>query len=127
MEQEKGFFLYKGLKKPLVFKGLAGKYIYYAAGSFGATLILSGILGSLLGTFKGLLVAVTVGGLSIFNTFRLQKKYGLYKKTKNNEIFIISPSMKLPTVKNPLAQREIKNGEVAKDTKNKKRKTFLSK
>ena len=109
MEQEKGFFLYKGLKKPLVFKGLAGKYIYYAAGSFGATLILSGVLGSLMGTFKGLLLAVTVGGLSIFNTFRLQKKYGLYKKTRNNEIFIISPSMKLPTVKNPLAQQEIKN------------------
>lgn len=116
---EEGFFLYKGLKKPLVFKGLAGKYIYYAAGAFGGTLLLSGILSSILGTFIGLLVALVVGGLSIYNTFRLQKKYGLYKKTRNdNQIFIIEPSMKLPSVKNPLFFKE--EIDISKSKKSKK-------
>ena len=82
-----GFYLYKGLKKPLVFFGLKGKYIFYAVGVIGsgviAALILSkfGLLGSLLG------LAVTAGG--IYFIFKRQDKYGLYDKTKNfNQIFI---------------------------------------
>ena len=82
-----GFYLYKGLKKPLVFFGLKGKYIFYAVGVIGsgviAALILSkfGLLGSLLG------LAVTAGG--VYFIFKRQDKYGLYDKTKNfNQIFI---------------------------------------
>lgn len=82
-----GFYLYKGLKKPLVFLGLKGKYIFYALGVIGggviAALILSkfGLLGSLLG------LAVTSGG--VYLIFKRQDKYGLYDKTKNfNQIFI---------------------------------------
>ena len=82
-----GFYLYKGLKKPLVFFGLKGKYIFYAVGVIGsgviAALILSkfGLLGSLLG------LVVTAGG--VYFIFKRQDKYGLYDKTKNfNQIFI---------------------------------------
>ena len=82
-----GFYLYKGLKKPLVFFGLKGKYIFYAVGVIGggviAALIISkfGLLGSLLG------LAVTAGG--VFLIFKRQDKYGLYDKTKNfNQVFI---------------------------------------
>ncbi|MDV3663487.1 DUF4133 domain-containing protein [Chryseobacterium sp.] len=82
-----GFYLYKGLKKPLVFFGLKGKYIFYAVGVIGggviAALILSkfGLLGSLLG------LLATGGG--VYLIFRRQDKYGLYDKTKNsNQIFI---------------------------------------
>ena len=82
-----GFYLYKGLKKPLVFFGLKGKYIFYAVGVIGggviAALILSkfGLIGSLLG------LAVTTGG--VYLIFKRQDKYGLYDKTKNfNQIFI---------------------------------------
>ena len=82
-----GFYLYKGLKKPLVFFGLKGKYIFYAVGVIGsgviAALVLSkfGLLGSLLG------LVVTAGG--IYFIFKRQDKYGLYDKTKNfNQIFI---------------------------------------
>ena len=76
-----GYYLYKGLKKPLVFFGLKGKYIFYAVGVVGAgvvaALILSkfGLLGSLLG------LAVTAGG--VYLIFRRQDKNGLYDKTKN--------------------------------------------
>ncbi|MCT3914459.1 DUF4133 domain-containing protein [Elizabethkingia anophelis] len=82
-----GFYLYKGLKKPLVFFGLKGKYIFYAVGVIGggviAALILSkfGLLGSLLGL-------LATGGC-VYLIFRRQDKYGLYDKTKNsNQIFI---------------------------------------
>ena len=82
-----GFYLYKGLKKPLVFFGLKGKYIFYAVGVIGsgviAALVLSkfGLLGSLLG------LVVTAGG--VYFIFKRQDKYGLYDKTKNfNQIFI---------------------------------------
>jgi hypothetical protein len=82
-----GFYLYKGLKKPLVFFGLKGKYIFYAVGVIGAgvvaALILSrfGLLGSLVG-----LVAT---GCGVYLIFKRQDKHGLYDKTKNfDQIFI---------------------------------------
>lgn len=84
-----GFYLYKGLKKPLVFFGLKGKYIFYVVGVIGvgviAALILSkfGLLGSLLG------LAVTGGG--IYFIFKRQDKYGLYAKTKNFNQVLIFP------------------------------------
>lgn len=82
-----GFYLYKGLKKPLVFFGLKGKNIFYAVGVIGAgviaALILSrfGLLGSLLG------LVATGGG--VYFIFKRQDKHGLYDKTKNfDQIFI---------------------------------------
>ncbi|AZB28355.1 DUF4133 domain-containing protein [Chryseobacterium balustinum] len=84
-----GFYLYKGLKKPLVFFGLKGKYIFYAggviAGGVVAALILSklGLLGSLLG------LIVTGGG--VYFIFKRQDNYGLYDKTKNFDQILIFP------------------------------------
>lgn len=95
MQEIQGFFLYKGLKKPLIFKGLKGKYIYYAGGAFIGALILSIILSNLLGFFIGLVVAFVLGGGLIWNTFRLQRSKGLYNKTKNsNEIHIMPNQIK---------------------------------
>ncbi|KFC20735.1 DUF4133 domain-containing protein [Chryseobacterium sp. FH1] len=84
-----GFYLYKGLKKPLVFFGLKGKYIFYAVGVIGggvvSAMILSkfGLLGSLLG------IAVTAGG--VYLIFKRQDKNGLYDKTKNFDQILIFP------------------------------------
>jgi len=84
-----GFYLYKGLKKPLVFFGLKGKYIIYAVGVIGggvvAAIVLSkfGLLGSLLG------LAATAGG--VYFIFKRQDKYGLYDKTKNFNQILIFP------------------------------------
>ncbi|RYE24109.1 MAG: DUF4133 domain-containing protein [Sphingobacteriaceae bacterium] len=90
-EQKAGFLLYKGLKKPLVFKGLKGKYIYQGAGAFIGTLIGSIILSKILGFFFGLIIAIGTGSFMIWNTFRKQRINGLYDKTKNfNEIHIMS-------------------------------------
>jgi hypothetical protein len=84
-----GFYLYKGLKKPLVFFGLKGKYIFYAVG-----VILGGVVAALilskfglLGSFIGLLV--TAGG--VYFIYKRQDKYGLYNKTKNFDQILIFP------------------------------------
>lgn len=84
-----GFYLYKGLKKPLIFFGLKGKYILYAVAVIGAgvvaSLVLSkfGLLGSLLG------LALTSGG--VYLIFKRQDKRGLYDKTKNFDEILIFP------------------------------------
>ena len=84
-----GYYLYKGLKKPLVFFGLKGKYIYQAVGVIGigvtSTLILSkfGLLGSLIG--------LLVTGAGIYLIFKRQDGRGLYDKTKNDNVIYIFP------------------------------------
>lgn len=87
------FYLYKGLKKPLVFFGLKGKYIIYAVVVIGvgiiSALVLSrlGLLGSLLG------LGLTAGG--VYLIFKRQDKRGLYDKTKNDDqVFIFPKKMK---------------------------------
>lgn len=82
-----GFYLYKGLKKPLVFFGLKGKYIFYAVGVIGVGVVTSlalskvGLIGSLLG------LGTTAGG--VYLIFKRQDKRGLYDKTRNeNQIYI---------------------------------------
>ena len=103
-----GFYLYKGLKKPLVFFGLKGKYIFYAVGVIGtgviASLVLSkiGLLGSLLG------LGITAGG--VYLIFRRQDKNGLYDKTKNfDQTFIIPKRFSNKTL---LKRNEIKKRSI---------------
>lgn len=96
MMKEETYLLYKGLKKPLVFKGLKGKYIYYAGGSFVGTMILGVILSKIIGFFIGIALAFGIGGGLMWNVFRLQKTKGLFNKTVNrNEIHILPVRIKL--------------------------------
>lgn len=89
-----GFYLYKGLKKPLVFFGLKGKYIYHAVGYIAGGLILSGILKFFIGLF-GLLIGVIVAGGGVYWVSKTQDKKGLYDKTKNfGEIHIFPKRQK---------------------------------
>jgi hypothetical protein len=85
-----GFYLYKGLKKPLVLFGLKDKYIYYAMGCVALGLILSGVLGSFMGIW-GTLLGLGLGALGFWAMFKIQDKKGLYNKTKNNEELHIFP------------------------------------
>ena len=84
-----GFYLYKGLKKPLVFFGLKGKYIIYAVGIIGIGIICCMVLSKfgLLGSLAGLVV--TAG--CVYLLFKRQDKYGLYDKTKNFDQILIFP------------------------------------
>lgn len=85
-----GYFLYKGLKKPLILFGLKDKWLYYAMGTAVGGLVSIAILSSIFGTI-GTFIAAGVAGGGIWWIFRCQDKYGLYNKTNNNnEIHIIS-------------------------------------
>ncbi len=82
------FYLYKGLKKPLVLFGLRGKYIYRALGILASTMVLAALISSFTGLL-GALITIALGGAAIYMMFKIQDKKGLYNKTKNhNEIFV---------------------------------------
>lgn len=82
------FYLYKGLKKPLVLFGLRGKYIYQTLGILATDLVLAAVISSFTGLLGALLI-LALGGGAIYMIFKIQDKKGLYNKTKNhNEIFV---------------------------------------
>ncbi|AQW90065.1 MULTISPECIES: DUF4133 domain-containing protein [Elizabethkingia] len=92
-----GFYLYKGLKKPLVFFGLKDKYIYYAIGSAVGGLVSAAILSSFIGIF-GSVAGLGIGGLGIWWIFKTQDKKGLYNKTRNDgELHIFPKKFKIRT------------------------------
>lgn len=87
--EAKSFNVYKGLQKPLIFKGLRGKFIYYGAGCVIIALIICSVLSVTLGFMWGglSLLAIMFGGLSL--VLHLQKK-GLHSKDKRKGCFIVS-------------------------------------
>ena len=86
-----GYFLYKGLKKPLIFFGLKDKYIYYALGSAVGGIVVVAILSSIFGIF-GMIIGAALGGTGVFLSYKTQDSKGLYNKTKNEEELHIIPS-----------------------------------
>ena len=86
-----GYFLYKGLKKPLIFFGLKDKYIYYAMASAVGGMFIVAILSSILGIF-GLIIGAVLGGSGVWFSYKTQDTKGLYNKTKNEDELHIFPS-----------------------------------
>lgn len=83
------FNVYKGLQKPLIFKGLKGKFIYIGAAVVICAIILCAVVATLASFMWGgiVLLAVMFGGLVI--TVQLQKK-GLHNKDRHKGIYIVS-------------------------------------
>ena len=89
----KRFAVYKGLQKPLIFRGFKGKFIYWGLGSMLAGLVLGALIMSLINMWLGAIVLVgcMVGGL--FFTAGKQK-HGLHNKTRSRDIFIHQINLK---------------------------------
>ena len=85
----KRFAVYKGLQKPLVFKGFQGKFIYWGVGILLGGLVLGALTMSLVNMWLGatLLIGSIVGGL-LYTAHK--QKGGLYNKTRNNKIYILN-------------------------------------
>lgn len=81
--------VYKGLQKPLIFKGLKGKFIYIGGACVVGSLLLCAIVSTITSFLYGgvTLVVVMFGGLGI--TAKIQKQ-GLHKKDKRKGIYIVS-------------------------------------
>lgn len=89
--ENQGYPLYKGLKKPLVFKGYKGKYIYWAAGAAIGGLIASVLMTKVIGFF-GFFVGIGLISVALWWISMTQRKKGIYKKTANFKEFHLIPN-----------------------------------
>ncbi|OYD43627.1 DUF4133 domain-containing protein [Sphingobacterium cellulitidis] len=81
------FSIYKGLQKPLVYRGFKGKFIGWGIGSLALGLVGGGLTGALTSMYLGGLVTILAiaGGLTY--TFHRQKG-GLHDKSRHRGVFI---------------------------------------
>lgn len=84
---KKTYNVYKGLQKPLTYKGFKGKYIFWGLGTLVGGLAIGSIVMSVINTFLGAIVGITivVGGLYFTAT---KQKGGLHDKTKFKGIYV---------------------------------------
>lgn len=81
--------IYKGLQRPLVFKIFKGKYIYWALGSIVAGVVAGGAASMIISSIAGAITMVLVAIPLLFYTISQQKE-GLFTKTKEDCIYMIS-------------------------------------
>lgn len=89
----KRFAVYKGLQKPLIFKGFQGKFIYWGVAILLGGLVLGALTMSLVNMWLGALVlagSITGGLLYLAG----KQKKGLHAKTRSREILIHPSNLK---------------------------------
>jgi len=88
IDHDRKFNVYKGLQRPIQFKGLKGSFIYYAF-VIALSSLLIGIIVTTLTTFVigSICMVVTVFG-SITGMALYQRKFGLYRKNTTKGVFI---------------------------------------
>lgn len=90
----KQFPIYKGLQKPLMYKGFQGKFIGWGIASLLAGLVLGGLIGSLTNmVFGGILTIGTIAG-GLYLTSLKQKK-GLHSKVRHRGVFMPQTELNL--------------------------------
>ncbi|MGV8135043.1 MAG: hypothetical protein AB2L20_07505 [Mangrovibacterium sp.] len=87
------FFIYKGLQKPLVFKGFKGRYMYWAAGFVILGLVLAGMIGAVFNLVAGIVIMAVVAGGGICYTAQKQKN-GLYDKRRDKGIYVFHVNLR---------------------------------
>jgi hypothetical protein len=87
------YAIYKGLQKPLVYRGFKGKFIFWGVGALLAGLVLGGLTIALVNMWLGALVLVgcVVGGLLYIAN---KQKNGLHSKSADKAIYIHPSSLK---------------------------------
>jgi hypothetical protein len=83
------FAVYKGLQKPLVFRGFKGKFIYWGLGSILAGLVFGALTMSLVNMWLGAIVLICsiVGGLWYIAS---KQKKGLNAKTRSAGTYVFA-------------------------------------
>lgn len=88
------YAIYKGLQKPLIYRGFKGKFIYWGIGSLTGGLILGGLIGALTSMYLGGFLTVALISAGLAYTFFRQKD-GLHTKTRNTGIIIHPVHLKI--------------------------------
>lgn len=87
--------MYKGLQKPLTFKGFKGRYIFWGIGIIISSLLLGCILCVAVSTLIGLGVMAAYLGVGLLLIHKKQQK-GLYaKKRDKNTLYVMPNKIKL--------------------------------
>ncbi|WP_276496851.1 DUF4133 domain-containing protein [Pontibacter litorisediminis] len=91
-----GFEVYKGLQKPLVFKSLKGRYIYWGLSCVASGFLAAVVLSVAVNFFCGLLALLVItGGCLCFTA--MQQKKGLHQKTRSSGIYIMPTQWRRPS------------------------------
>jgi hypothetical protein len=88
-DNDKKYSVYKGLQRPVQFKGLKGDYIYYAFGIAIGSLFVSIIVTTLTNFLTGCTAMAVFAFGGIIGMALYQRKYGLYRKRVLKGIYII--------------------------------------
>lgn len=91
--REESYEVYKGLQRPLVFKGFKGKFIYWMAGGVLTSFILSAAVNFFLGAFGAICFGMVSVGSVIFYINKKQKD-GIYSKDKTLGIIYLETNYK---------------------------------
>lgn len=83
----KNYQFYKGLQKPLIYRGFKGKFIYYAVVSIMGGMLSGGLVGAFTNMVFGCLCILVFMTAGMVYTISKQKK-GLFDKTHHRGIFI---------------------------------------
>jgi hypothetical protein len=81
------FAIYKGLQKPLVYRGFKGKFIAWGIGSLVTGLVSGGVLGAITNMFLGAFITIVFIAGGLFYTFSRQQ-HGLHTKTRSRKTYI---------------------------------------
>lgn len=87
------FAIYKGLQKPLVYKGFKGRYMYWTIGFILLAIVLAGLIGATIHFAAGIVTLALVAGGGIFYTSQKQKR-GLYDKTRHSGIYLFQTNLR---------------------------------
>ncbi len=88
--KEESYEVYKGLQKPLVFKGYKGRFIYWMAGGLFVSFILCVILCISIGYLYGG-IALVVGASTTVFFVNLKQKEGVHSKKKDVGVYQLIP------------------------------------
>lgn len=83
------YSVYKGLQRPIYFKGLKGNYIYYAFGLAASSLIFGVIISIATNFMTSAISMVAFLFLGILIMALYQRKYGLYRKDVKSGVYIV--------------------------------------
>lgn len=88
----KRYAVYKGLQKPLVFRGFKGRYIYWGVGYILLSIVGAGITAAAFNLVAGIFVLAAVMAGGLYHT-SIRQKNGLHDKTKSKGVFVFQTNL----------------------------------
>ncbi|MDR2774255.1 MAG: DUF4133 domain-containing protein [Tannerella sp.] len=83
------YSVYKGLQRPIQFKGLKGNYIYFAFGIAVGSLFVAILVTPFTNFLTGCITMALVAFGGIVGMALYQRKYGLYRKRILDGVYIV--------------------------------------